>query len=405
MQKLSAEERITKARAKIMQDKRFVALAGILMIGKWSVQDEPPPGFPAGMPFTAVTNGRDVIYGRDFVQSMNDAQLRFVILHEYYHIMLMHMTMWEHLFKKNRMLANVATDIVINNMLDNQAGANADGFIEFPVGGMLDHQYDGMDTGEVFRRLQQQQQGQGQGAQSGGAGSFDHHEPGGTGIGGALTDEEVKQVKAQIDTALRQAAATAGKVGGDMDRSILELLEPVVRWQDVLRDFMLTTCSGDDESTWRRPSRRWMARDLYMPTRYSEAVKRITIGVDTSGSIGELQLRAALSEIKGVCDTVKPEIVDVIYWDSQVAAHEVYEGDQVAQLTDTTKPVGGGGTSAKAMHNYMRDHDIRPDCIIMFTDGYLNHGDFDLVWPAPIMWCMSTDVVPPSGKVLRIPNA
>lgn len=413
---LSVEDRITKQRSHIMRDMRFIAMAGILMVGKWSVTDKAT--LPNGQPYTACTNGRDVIYGRKFIESLNDRQLRFLILHEYYHIMLMHLSIWNHLFKKNAMLAGIATDMVINNMLDNQAGSEADNFIEFIPGGVLDHSFDGLDTGEVYKRLESmmpqgggQGGGQGKGPKVQGAGgepgkAIDGHDMDGeAGMPGEpLSEEEVRELQQQIDTALRQGAQLAGKVGGSLDRSITDLLEVHVDWREVLQEFVKSYCAGTDMSTWRKPSRRYLARDLYQPTRYSESTKRITIGVDTSGSIGEEQLRRALTEIKGACDSVHPEVVDIIYWDSEVAAHEVYEADSVDTIVNATKPAGGGGTRVGSMLDYMTAKGIRPDCIIVFTDGYVESDWGGNNWPAPLLWCISVKgITAPFGKSLYVP--
>jgi len=51
---LSAEQRLNKAVIAIMGHPRYVALAGILMVGKREVRDDIP---------TACTNGRDEYYG------------------------------------------------------------------------------------------------------------------------------------------------------------------------------------------------------------------------------------------------------------------------------------------------------------------------------------------------------
>jgi hypothetical protein len=71
---LTAEQRLSKAVVAIMGNDKYVALAGVLMIGKRSIDDECP---------TAYTNGRDEGYGRAFVDSLNDAELRFLVLHGY----------------------------------------------------------------------------------------------------------------------------------------------------------------------------------------------------------------------------------------------------------------------------------------------------------------------------------
>ena len=404
----TVEERITRQRFKVMSDPRFVAIAGILMIGTTTVSETMP---------TAATNGRDVIFGRKFVEGISDEVLRFTILHEAFHIMLMHLVNYKYLFEENPEIANVAADMVINIMLDSTAGKGADGFIEVWEHACLDYQYKGMDTGEVYRRLTQGQQGQqskpgqgkpgqGQGPRSAGGGEaqdFDQHDTEGAATN-PLTPEEVKELAEQVDTAIRQGAQMAGRMGGSADRFITDLLEVSVNWQEVLQDFVRTHAAGNDMSTWRKLSRRWLARDIKQPTRYSEAAKCIVIGVDTSGSIGNEDLKRAMTEIKGACDSVHPESVHVIYWDYSVAGHEVYEGDNIASITDVTKPKGGGGTRVGAMREFMETKDIKPDCIIIFTDGYVEQDWGGDHWSAPVLWCVSSKgVTAPYGKTLYVP--
>lgn len=434
---LTTEDRILKQRMLVMKDHRFISIAGIMMVGSWKVVDAP---------VTAATNGAMVVYGRKFVDSIDDPTLRFVILHEYYHILLLHLIVWKHLWNKVKVqmpngaetdLANLAADFVINIMLDKAAGARADNFIKVWEHACLDYQYDGMDTEAVFNKLlQQAQQNSGGGsgknkngaklkvkakaADGGDAQEMDTHEPqegdadgnetdvGGDQkekyCGGKLNEQEIKDLRRQIDEALRQGKQVAGKGGGKWDRSLDGLLETTVDWRELLQDFVKTHAAGNDLSTWRRLNRRWMSRDIMQPSRYTEAAKRITIGVDTSGSIGESQLKKALSEIKGACDTVHPECVDIIYWDWAVAGHETYEGDQVERIVDFTKPVGGGGTQVGCMLEYMNAQNIKPDCIIIFTDGYLEPGLEAYNWPAPTLWCVSEQgFTSPTGKTLYVP--
>lgn len=396
---MTPEQRLLRARIAIMRDPRFLALQGIMMDGQCTLVDDMP---------TAATNGRDVLIGRAFVDTLDDPTLRFVVLHEYYHVMYLHMITWAHLFEEDAQLANMAADAVINLQLDDLAGARADGFLTVWPDAILDAKYRGMDTGEVYRRMKQQQQQQQQRSASGGkAQPMDEHrpaqaQPGQSGPGEALGADEAQAVAKAVDNALRQAAIVAGKVGAEIDRSVKDLLQVTVDWRDVLKDFLRTYTAGDDLSTWRRPSRRGMAQDVYMPSRISEGAKRIAIGIDTSGSIGRDQLRRALSEIMGACETVKPEAVDVVYWDASVAGHEVYEGDAVTTLADVTKPRGGGGTDPTCMARYLDARGIKPDCIIQFTDGLIgkNWGS----WPAPVLWCISTkSVTAPSGVSLYVP--
>jgi len=83
----------------------FVAYTSLIMVGESKVDDEEQ---------TARTNGRDIWYGRKFVESLTDNELRGLILHEAKHKMYRHLDTWKHLAKINPIKTNMACDYVIN---------------------------------------------------------------------------------------------------------------------------------------------------------------------------------------------------------------------------------------------------------------------------------------------------
>ena len=117
---LTAEQRLDKAVIDIMGNPAYVALAGVLMIGTRKIVDDIP---------TACTDGRDEMYGRKFVESLSDAELRFLVLHECFHKLYRHLTTWRWMHEVNRQLANIACDHVINlKILDE----DQTGFVSMP---------------------------------------------------------------------------------------------------------------------------------------------------------------------------------------------------------------------------------------------------------------------------------
>jgi predicted metal-dependent peptidase len=84
-----------------------------------------------------------------------------------------------------------------------------------------------------------------------------------------------------------------------------------------------------------------------------EKVGHIVVAIDTSGSIGQDELSEFLAEVKGIAEEVSPETVDLIYWDSEVAAHETYTEVEVPNIVSSTKPRGGGGTSPSCVSTYL----------------------------------------------------
>ena len=395
---LTAEQRLSKAVVAIMGNTKYNALAGTLMIGKRQV---------CAKTQTAKTNGRDEWYGEKFVETLNDAELRFLVLHEVYHKLYRHLTTWKHLYDKDPRKANKACDYVINLKLydDN----NEDGFAVMPKGGLMDERFRGMHAGEVFKLLDEEDKG---GDDGNGEGKGEAGEDGDTSGGldehdwdGAeeLSEDEKKQLERELDEAIRQGALLAGKTGSGGLRDLEELLKAKIDWREQLREFVSEACAGKDMSTWRRPNRRFIADNIYMPSSISETMGELVIACDTSGSIGQRELTQFLSECKVIFDSVRPARVRLLYWDTTVCADEKYEQDELERVLTSTKPKGGGGTNINCVTKYMQDKSIKPEAVIVFTDGYLDNG-----WGrwngVPLLWCFmgNPQANPSYGKKLHV---
>lgn len=398
---MTEERKLQKAKIALMRSPKFALLSGVLMIGSTKVVDNIP---------TACTNGRDEAYGRAFVKSLRDAELCFVIAHEAGHKMYRHLTTWKKLHDEDANLANQACDYVINWMLKELDPTETiismptvkDGEHKGKPVGLIDERFRGMNSKQVFDILKQEQEEGGGG--EGGAGGIDEHDWGGA---QSMTPEEQKELARDIDQAIRQGLMShkkeVGEGAGGIDRAVQELLEPKVDWREVLRDYVKATCSSKDTSSWRRPNRRFLTSGVYMPSMIGEKVRHIVVAVDTSGSIGQAEMSEFLSEVKGIAEEVNPEVVDLIYWDSEVAAHETYTETEVAGILESTKPRGGGGTSPSCVSTYIKDKSIEPECVIVLTDGYVG-SDWGNDWTAPVMWAIvgGNNVVAPSGKTIHI---
>ena len=396
---LTVEQRLQKGVVDIMGNEKYIALAGILMLGERTVDETP----------TACTNGRDEWYGREYVEKQIDAQLRFLILHENYHKLYKHLKTWIHLWKIDPALANRAMDYVINIKI---ADDNTDGFAVMPEGGLYDPRFRGMDTAQVFDILRQEQEDEGESGegQPGGEGGnaeggnnspqgFDDHDWKGA---QELTDGEQRELERDIDEAIRQGALVAGKLGTGGDRELKDLLKPQIDWRESFRDFLMTTCAGSDFSTWRKPNRRFVGAGYYMPSGISERVEELVIAGDMSGSIGDREVSVILTEVKSVCDTVHPEAVRLLYWDTKVCADEKYEGPEIDNIVSSTRPKGGGGTNVTCVPAYMADNNISPQAVVIITDGYLG-SDWGQ-WNCPVLWVIidNKDAKPDCGVAIHV---
>lgn len=403
---IQPERKLKKAKIDVMRSTLpgLRLWSGVMSIGKTSLCERTP---------TAYTNGRDEVYGIDFVEKLPVAQLSFVCLHEAMHKGLRHLTVWRKLFEEDQRLANIACDYVVNRMI--VAADPNETVVQFPRNpdgsrmGLYDPKYDGMSAREVFDDLKQNPppEGGGQGQPGEGQGEgFDEH---GWDEAKAMSPTEEKTLVKEIEHALRRGEAEAKKCGagrGDMPAEIGQLLRPQINWKDALREFITQNCTAKDDSSYRRLNRRFHAFDLILPTPYGESLGHIVVGADLSGSMWSgdpSDMTKILSEFVGITRMVNPEHVDLLYWDGEVTGHEEYKRGDYDSILSSMRPKGGGGTDPRCVERYLHENKIRPDCIVMLTDGHV-FNQWGSNWPAPILWVVAgnTKVTSSTGKTVHI---
>ena len=383
--------RLSKVKISIMRNPKFALWSGLMTVGKTKVDDDCP---------TASTNGRDETYGRDFIKTLDDKELAFVVLHETMHKAYKHLTTWKKLHDEDATLANAACDYVINLQLVDMDKSQQ--VLAMPVRdgkpiGLVDEKYRGMNAKQVFDLLKEEY------PEGGGGSGFDDHDWEGA---QELSEAEKQALEKEIDQAIRQGMVAHAKQNGksmsDMAREFGELTEPEVDWREQLREFVTATCSAKDASSWRRVNRRYLGSDVYMPSLIGERVGHLVIGVDTSGSIGGAELNDFMSEVKGLADLVHPEKVDLIYWGSSVVQHEEYSHNDLDGLIQSTQPKGGGGTDPDCMAQYLKEKNIKPEAIVVLTDGYVPNWGFG--WESPTLWVVANNkgVTADNGKTIHI---
>ena len=411
MSKLTAEQRIERTHVQLMKHKNFALFSGLFMIGTVKVEENTRHG-------TASTNGVNVTYDRAFVDSLNDKQLAFLILHENMHKAYRHLVVWEKLHKKNHQLANAACDFVINLQIKDYDPHEND--TQFPTDefgnqlGLIDERFRGMDSAQIFKILEEECDGQGEGQGGDGKGGkvyvlgdgngFDEHD---WDNAGEMSESEKEEVAKEIESALRQGSMLVGKLGGNVSREIGDMLVPKVDWKEALRDFVKSATHGKEKSSWKRLHKRYIGMDIVMPSQYSEKVGGIAIGIDTSGSIGSEELNQFLSEVKSICEEVSPEQIDLLYWDTHVASRETYTQSELAGIETVTKPAGGGGTDPTCVPKFMAKHDIKAECLIFLTDGYIGNQDASdyASLSMPVLWCIKGNSHfhnAPVGKIVHV---
>ncbi|MDE3023099.1 MAG: hypothetical protein KGI54_14835 [Pseudomonadota bacterium] len=374
---LTPIERIRKTHVDIMRHPIFCVFTGVLSCGKVTIEDDLP---------TAATDGWNVIYGKKFIEKLSDPELRFLVLHEATHKAYQHTRIWRHLAKLNPQKANVAMDYFVNLFLVETVGED-NSWLKFIEGGVPpEKKYHGLNVQQIYDRMTDEESKQ--------YSSADEHQY------KEMSDEEAKEMQEEIDRALREGESIRRSLNSSVGGNGVfgEVLAPKVDWKKALREFVDEHCAGSDESTWRKPNRRYLSSGVYMPSTQSNTIESLVIGFDTSGScFGTDMMTRFVSEVAGLLEKVQPEECHVVYWDTEVRGHQIFEGGQFT--IQNLKPFGGGGTDGSVLFDYLRTEQIKPTAIIQLTDGEV--GDWGR-WNGPVLWGILGDAVAPFGLTLKI---
>jgi predicted metal-dependent peptidase len=434
---MSSQETLLKqAHIALMKHPQTALYSGVMLMGESAVEDGN---------FTAYTDGVNKKYCRQFLEKItNPAKRRGLILHENLHVALKQLQRHIEFFKENAKLANIAADLVVNDIIYNITGTIGSGnerIVELPDGALYDSMFHDWSMRQIWDYLKKQnppppprgkkdkpcdegnpapgggsedepEDGQGQGSGkikiNGNElkeipdGGFDEHDF--EKLVEGMGPDEIKEMSEKIDKALREGGLLAGRMGAQMPRAISDLLTPKVDWKDALRDIVSSSTRGKDEFTWRRLNKRQLVNDLYLPSIENETVGEVVVAIDTSGSIsGEILTRFA-TELASICDLCEPEKVRVLWWDTDVHGEQIFEGNYIG-LANMLKPVGGGGTRVGCVSNYIVRERISADCVIVFTDGYVE-SSFAWDVTSPTLWMVTENASfhPPVGTKVMINN-
>jgi predicted metal-dependent peptidase len=384
---------------------------------------------------TMATNGRQILYDPDFVESLRPAELEAVLAHEVMHVALAH-----HCRRGNRehKTWNEAADLAINPILV------GNGFT-LPADALIDPSFAGLSAEEIYSRLIQRKRDSKHGPEhspqppnAGGSSGpqpatgspsasaslpdktpADQHEhasqvgqgssastrPGGFGeVLDAVDDDGSPASTAEnsrqqhewaiaAEQALR-AAKMCGREPADIGRLLNESRESRQDWRAILRDFVTATRLSDYR--WNPPNRRYVASGLYLPSLERSGIGTIVIAVDTSGSIGDKELEQFAGEISAISDEAQPEAIHIVYCDAAVQSSQEFEPSESINL----EPKGGGGTDFRPVFEWVDANQIAPVCLIYLTD--LCCHSYPAVPEYPVLWVTDSRREGPFGETVRI---
>lgn len=382
---------------------------------------------------TMATDGRCIVYNPAFVDDLSPDELEGTMAHEVMHCALGHQCRRG---PRDPQLWNQAADFAINPLLV------ANGFT-LPAGALIDPAFDNLSAEEIYAQLlqrggcsgqnRQDQQAtaedtgsdnpsgnrvpesntrsgpQASSKQSDGSGGDPLQSPPGrpsgfgevwdaTGDGGTpASPAETRRQEQEWAIAAEQALRTAKACGSEpagVERPLDENRQSQQDWRAILRDFVAASAPSDYR--WTPPNRRHLASGLYLPSVERRGVGEVVIAVDTSGSIGKVELEQFAAEISAIVEEVQPDAIHVVYCDAAVQSVQSFGPSDTVRL----EPKGGGGTDFRPPFEWVRENGTTPACFIYLTD--LCSSSYPESPEYPVLWVTDSGRTAPFGETIRI---
>ena len=358
---------------------------------------------------TAATDGRNFYYNSRFIKMLKPKEVEFLFGHEVLHCVYDH---FGRRGDRDPQIFNIANDYCVNADLKKHRVGE---FIT-SVPCLYDKKYEGMSSEEVYddlmknikkinlgdlldKMLDEHLDGEGD-PDGDNDGDGEDGDKEGKGKGRPkLSDAERQAIRDEIKEAVLAAAAAtedAGNLPAGVKRLIKDLTEPQMNWRELLRMQLESTIKSD--YTWMRASRKGWHLDAVMPGMKQDPMIDIAIALDASGSISETMLKDFLSEIQGIMDSFPAYKIHVVTFDTEAYNPQQYDSDNLDDICDY-EVKGGGGTDFDCVYNYLKENEIEPKRLVMFTDGYPfgSWGDENYTETVFILHG-TTSIVPPFGQ-------
>lgn len=390
---------------------------------------------------TACTDGVRITFGIDFLDSLSDSELDFVMMHEILHVVL------QHCFRgdvEDPEAYNIAADIVVNSniMLENGMKASSITLSKYGIAmhvapdGKEGHEYTAEQVYVMLpKNLNKKGNNKSPGSAVGGAKKENkkgNNKSPGSAVGRAkkeiskeqhqpvrVWDDHSRWGKYEEDDTLRDVwvkrfedAAEAIKIRDPSnargllpafaERILKELKKTQTDWRTILNDFIQEEVV---DYSFAPPDRRFDDSPFFLPdfNGKEDRVEDILFMIDTSGSMSDDMIAAAYSEVKGAIDQFNGKLKGWLgFFDAAIIKPQPFSDENEFK---TIKPAGGGGTDFQIIFEYVFHHmsDKLPASIIILSDGDAPFPLEKLAGGIPVLWLLNNEEVnPPWGKVARI---
>lgn len=371
---------------------------------------------------TACTDGIRITFGTDFLDSLSDSELDFVMMHEILHVVLQHCLRGGDCEHET---FNIACDIIVNSniLLENNMKIssitlkNYGESMHIAPDGKEGYEYTAEQVYDMLpKQGKEKLQSKGSGVAKGRArqqATNENHKPewrwDDHSRWGMYEEEDVLRdvwVKRFEDAAqaieIRDPSNSRGLLPRFAQRILGELRKAQTDWRTILNDFIQEEVV---DYSFSPPDRRFYDCPFFLPdfNGKEDMVEDILFMIDTSASMSDAMITAAYSEIKGAVDQLDGKLKGWLgFFDAAIIKPEPFSDEDEFRII---RPAGGGGTDFQIIFEYVHKHmqDKLPASIIIMTDGYAPFPQEKLAMGVPVLWLINNNEVdPPWGKAVRI---
>ena len=270
-----------------------------------------------------------LIYNPDFFDSLTDIQKVGVIKHEFYHLILEHLTKrktFDPMKEPEKWKVwNIAADLAINGYISDELPKAAC----IPGEGPFAEYVSGCTTEAYFKKLMEDKESESgpyepqegsDGGEDGPATLDDHSGWPDESVGSQMPQIAAEKLKDMVKESVEKAEKTNnwGSVPYDMREEIQKIIKVTISPESVLRYFIKTSSKSNRVSTVRRINPRY---PYIHPGRKSRKVANIAISIDQSGSVDDNMLQTFFSFLNKFASIAT---FTVVPFDSTVCEEAIY---------------------------------------------------------------------------------
>lgn len=176
-------------------------------------------------------------------------------------------------------------------------------------------------------------------------------------------DEEIDAVSIKEMTKKYVLTANKGKLPNSIEEFLRELKDDAeLSWKDYLRRLLGVMPAGFKKTSTRKDRRQPDRLDLR--GRLRKHIAQITIAIDISGSISDIEIEQIMKEVLAIVKNYSHELT-IIECDNQVRrAYKLRNTKDLRKKLNTR-----GATRFTPVFKFMMENNMKNDILIFFTDG------------------------------------